>query len=100
MKRTANAAEKRHMASVASLGCILCELALDLPGSPAQVHHVRVNHGWGRSGHMAVIPLCEPHHTGTGYGVHDMGRDEFKAKYGYSEIELLEVINGKLGMAA
>lgn len=100
MKRTATAAEKRHMAYVAAMGCVLCELALDLPGSPAQVHHCRVNHGWGRSSHFAVIPLCEPHHTGSGYGIHSMGRDEFKAKYGYSEIELLEIVNQRLGVAA
>lgn len=100
MKRKATAEEKRHMAYVSSLGCICCELALGIQGSPAEVHHVRLRHGWGRTSHLAVIPLCKPHHEGYGFGVHDMGRDEFKAKYGYSEIEMLEIINERLGVPA
>ena len=98
MKRAATAEEKRHLAYVASLGCICCELALGIPGSPAEVHHVRARHGWGRTSHMAVIPLCPIHHKDSGFGVHDMGREEFKGKYGYSEIEMLEIVNERLGV--
>jgi len=79
------------------MGCICCELAYAWPDTPAEVHHVRVKHGWGRASHKATIPLCMPHHRGA-MGVHSMGRQEFKDTHGYSEIELLEIVNKRLGV--
>jgi hypothetical protein len=96
MKRTANADEKRHLAKVAAMGCIVCSECLGYEGTPSQVHHVRVEHGWGRSGHFNTIPLCPTHHQSGALGVHDMGREEFKEMYGMSELELLEIVKGKL----
>jgi hypothetical protein len=91
MKRTATADEKRHLAKVAAMGCIVCSQVNGIHDTPAHAHHVRLNHGWGRSGHMMTIPLCPEHHTGK-TGVHSMGRDEFEHMYGYSEIRLLEIV--------
>lgn len=95
MKRTATTSEKCHMARIAGMGCIVCELCLDAPGTLAQVHHVRVNHGWGRSGHMNTIPLCMEHHTGN-TGIHLLGRELFASLYGYSEQELLAIVNERI----
>jgi hypothetical protein len=95
MKRTATAEEKRHLAKVAALDCELC-LHLGYEGTPAEVHHVRVNFGWGRSGHKNTIPLCPSHHRGSGIGVHDLGRDEFTETHGISELELLDKTNERL----
>lgn len=94
MKRTSTAEEKRIMKRVASMGCIVCE-RIGYPGTPAQVHHVRANHGWGRSSHKAIIPLCYEHHQGN-TGVHSMGREQFKDMYGKSEIEFLEIVLNRL----
>lgn len=99
MKRTATAAEKRHMARVQALGCALCAF-LGLGNTPAVIHHARARHGWGRSSHYATIPLCPPHHQGSGFGVHDLGREEFTAMHGISEMELLDNVNEELGIAA
>ena len=97
-KRPASTAdEKRHLASVAALGCILCQ-HLDFGPTPAEVHHVRERHGWGRSGHFATIPLCPFHHRGEPGGVHAMGREEFTALYGISEIDLLGAVRIRLGL--
>lgn len=85
----ATAAEREHLAAVARMGCCLC-IHLDFGPTPAEVHHVRARHGWGRSGHFATIPLCPTHHRGQPGGVHDMGRGEFTKYYGVSELELLE----------
>jgi hypothetical protein len=93
----ATADEKRHMAAVAALGCILCQ-HLEFGPTPAEVHHVRERHGWGRSGHFATIPLCPVHHRGQPFGVHDMGREEFTARYGISEMDLLGVVRIRLGL--
>ncbi len=93
----ATAEEKRHLAAVATLGCILCQ-HLDFGPTPAEVHHVRERHGWGRSGHFATIPLCPAHHRGQPFGVHDMGRSEFTARYGISEMDLLGVVRIRLGL--
>lgn len=91
MKRRATAEERRHMAIVAGMGCIVCSHCYGALGTPAHVHHVRANHGWGRSGHKAVIPLCPEHHTGK-TGVHSMGRKQFEELHGVSEIRLLEIV--------
>lgn len=93
----ATPAERVHLAAVAAMGCCLCE-HLGVGATLAEVHHVRARHGWGRSGHFATIPLCPKHHRGQPGGVHDMGREEFTAKYGISEIELLVATQLKLGL--
>jgi hypothetical protein len=87
MKRSATAADKRHLAAVAAMPCILCQ-HIGFDGTPAEVHHVRTRHGWGRSSHLNTIPLCPEHHRGNS-GVHSMGRSEFAEAYGVSEMELL-----------
>lgn len=94
MRREAGGAEKQHLARIARMGCIVCEL-MGFRGTPAQVHHVRVDVGWGRDGHFNTIPLCPAHHTGS-EGVHGMGREQFKERYGYSEIELLEMVKRRI----
>lgn len=94
-KPQTTAAEHAHLAAVAAIGCILCQ-HLDFGPTPAEVHHVRVRHGWGRSGHFATIPLCVAHHRSHPFGVHDMGRAEFTALYGISELELLEAVTLRL----
>ena len=96
MKRASTAAERRHLAAVAAMGCICCKHCHGISDTPAQVHHVRLNHGWGRSGHLMTIPLCPEHHEGK-TGVHSMGRDEFEHMHGYSEIDLLAIVQTELG---
>lgn len=94
MKRTATKTEKEHLARVARMNCIACEqIGFSTPCQ--QVHHVRARHGWGRTSHMAVIPLCWEHHQGK-TGVHSMGRQQFADMYGKSEIEMMEIINERL----
>lgn len=90
MKRTVTVKEKKYLSEVARLGCCVCKL-LGYHTPDVQVHHVRLNHGWGRSGHMATIPLCWEHHQGK-TGVHSMGREQFKQLYGKSEIEFMEEV--------
>jgi hypothetical protein len=96
MKRTTSAADKQHLQKVAALGCILCDW-LGTPGTPAQIHHVRVRHGWGRSSHQAVIGLCDFHHNDQKAGVHGQGREEFTAMYGVSELALLDIVHIRVG---
>ena len=88
----ATAAERAHIGAVAAMGCCLC-LHLGFGATPAEVHHVRAWHGWGRSGHMNTIPLCPFHHRGEPGGIHSMGRKQFAAYYGISEMELLEAVS-------
>lgn len=96
-KPKATAAEIAHMCRVAALGCCLCH-HLGFGATPAEVHHVRLRHGWGRSGHFATIPLCPTHHRGQPFGVHDMGRQQFTTFYGISELDLLAATNAYLGI--
>lgn len=83
------AAEKRYLGHVAELGCAVCR-RLGYGPTPAIVHHQRTGQGWGRASHYRTVPLCPAHHQHSGYGVHDMGRDEFAAMYGFSEVDLVD----------
>jgi len=78
-------AQRERWGRIASLGCIVC-------GLPAQIHHCETSMGC-RKNHDKVIPLCEMHHVGHGYGVslHD-GKAEFEARHG-TEAALLEKVS-------
>ena len=92
--------EKKYLAKVADLGCIIC-YRQDNAGTPAEIHHVRgIGLGMGvRSGHYDAIPLCHEHHRGnTGY--HGMGRKAFERKYQITEIDLLIQVKGLLNEKA
>jgi hypothetical protein len=83
------AAEKAYLGAVASLGCAVCR-HLGYGESPAIVHHQRTGMGKMRASHYQTVPLCPKHHQDSGYGVHDIGREEFATLYGVSEVELVE----------
>lgn len=97
MKRTSTAAEKRYLARLAAMGCIVCSECLGYEGTPAVVHHVHTEFGWGRTSHYDTLPLCPTHHVAPGQSVHGMGREEFTECFGKSEAELLALVRGRLG---
>lgn len=57
VKRAATAAEKRHMAKVAEMPCLVC-------GARSTVHHVTAKIEGGRITRRndRVVPLCPTHH--------------------------------------
>lgn len=82
--------EKRHLARVQQLGCVVCR-NLGLGPTPAEVHHILKN--GRRISHFHTLPLCPMHHRG---GVNNNEvvsrhpwRKEFEARYG-TEQELLK----------
>ena len=96
-KLQATAAERRHMGRVQELGCVVCSECLGIAGTPAIVHHLRTGQGAMRASHWHTMPLCSHHHQHSGAGVHDMGRPQFAALYGKSEVELLVIVLIRLG---
>jgi hypothetical protein len=90
VERVPLADEKRHMDRVAALGCLLC-------GQPAQLHHVREGQGMSqRASNFLVVPLCEPHHTGSA-GLHGLGSRGFERRYRMDEMDLLAIVIARLG---
>jgi len=91
------AAEKRHMAAVARIGCIACK-TLQIFTPNVEIHHVRTGRGMGqRSDHFHVLPLCHAHHRTGGHGVAlHAGQRTWEANFG-TEAELLEQVRGILG---
>ena len=82
--------EKRHMAAVASTGCVICRefSGIKVPG---QVHHIAQG-SEKRSAFMSAC-LCEPCHTGK-LGLHGMGVKAFLRLYGLStEYHLMGLSN-------
>lgn len=82
--------EKRHLARVQQLGCVVCR-NLGLGPTPAEIHHILKN--GRRIGHFHTLPLCVVHHRG---GVNNNEavsrhpwRKEFEARYG-TEQQLLQ----------
>lgn len=77
-----------YMGAVAELGCVICRRLGHGP-SPAQLHHPREGLGGAqRASDWLVIPLCEPHHTGSA-GIHGLGRRGFERRYGVDEMDML-----------
>jgi hypothetical protein len=97
VKRTATAAEKRHLAAVGRMGCIACEQH-GYENTPAEVHHVRVAHGWGRSSHYATIPLCPQCHRHGPLAVHRLSRADFALAHGISELMMLALIHARMDL--
>ncbi|WP_263079257.1 Ref family protein [Endozoicomonas sp. Mp262] len=65
----------------ASIGCLACE-KMNMPGTPAQLHHPRAGQGMAqRASDYDVIPLCREHHQGSVLSVH-MTPVEFKFLFG------------------
>lgn len=87
MKKPATAQERKHLARVAALGCLIC-------GCQAEIHHIRARGSMGkRSSHFETISLCPRHHRTGGHGVAiHAGQKTFEAKYGTEE-ELLDRVN-------
>ena len=90
-KKRATAAERRHLARVASLGCSVCR-------GPAEVHHITTGVGMGqRASHYETIPLCPRHHRAGGHGIAiHAGKKTWEENYG-SEIDHLEKTTRTLG---
>lgn len=99
--RTPTAAERRHMAAVAALGCCVCRREMGIY-TPAAIHHVD---GKTKPGaHFRVLPLCARHHQHGGYGVAlHAGKAEWERRYG-SQVVLLAWVNvtldARLGVIA
>ena len=89
--RTPTADEKRHMNTVAEIGCIVCRNKGFI--NPAEIHHLdgRMKKGC----HFKVLPLCYEHHRG-GRDTEPISRHPYKKrfenKYGTEE-KLLEQVD-------
>lgn len=53
--------ERAWMDAITQLGCIVCLLFEDAPGTPGAVHHL-LDEGGRRRGHLDSICLCDPGH--------------------------------------
>jgi hypothetical protein len=78
-RKAPTAAERRHLARVATMGCLVC-------GEPSTVHHV-TSDGFQRltRTHERVTPLCPRHHMiqfGPHESVERLGHAGFNATYG------------------
>jgi len=89
--RRPNAEERRWLASICELGCIVCrkEFGLFTEASP---HHID---GKTKPGaHLKTIPLCGRHHQipGDGYKTRHANKTAFEKAYGTEYELLLEVV--------
>ena len=73
-KKGKTKAEKEHLNWVASNPCMVCNNPV------VCVHHIRES-GEPRD-HYKTIPLCYDHHQGE-YGLHHLGKDEFRKRFGH-----------------
>lgn len=97
--RNPTAEEKRYMAAVAEMGCIICELFLD-EFTPGAIHHID---GKTKPGaHFKSLCMCDRHHQYKDnqkpprwISRHGDGRYAFEQKY-YPEQKLLEITYEKL----
>lgn len=97
--KAASALEKRHIARVAELPCLVC-------GRSATVHHVTASIHGGRltRSHMRVVPLCPTHHQKVYDPFHNdpqsveaLGHRGFHAKFGIDLLAEAERLANVLG---
>jgi hypothetical protein len=81
--------EQLHKARLVELGCMCCDMALDVFTPGVQLHHRRAGQGWGKGDWMTLIPLCPEHHQGA-TGVHGLGTKAFPKHYGFTEQDMLD----------
>jgi hypothetical protein len=87
-----NAAERAHMAQVASLPCCVCGYWL------VEVHHLTGAGMALRASHYDTIPLCAQHHRTGGYGVAiHAGQRTWEKNFGMQR-DLLERVQSELGV--
>lgn len=75
--RTPTAAESRHIAKVAELGCIVC--LLDSINTPCEIHHID-----GKTkpdAHFKILGLCYYHHRGGNDCTEYTSRHPHKARF-------------------
>jgi hypothetical protein len=95
LSRRPNAEEKRHMARVASLPCIVGPCGCNYRGRVVTLHHCGTRRG-GRKDHMKVIPLCWEHHLGRlGIDGKRISFAEWQRQFGTEE-KLLKRVNALL----
>jgi hypothetical protein len=84
-----SATEKRYLARVAALRCVLCaHLGLAQEGR-THCHHIKEGSGIGqRSQHWLSVALCYEHHQGSS-GLHGLGTRGFSTRYKMNELDLL-----------
>lgn len=99
---------RRHLQTVAELGCIVCKKFLGVE-TPANVHHilqrrrlengswVKVIRGRNKASDYEVLPLCHQHHQGPyGVGIHS-GQKTWEELFGTEE-ELYREVCEELGI--
>lgn len=85
--------EAQYLAAVAELGCLLCD-RIGYQGTPAEIHHPRLDQGMSERGSsFTTIPLCPEHHRGP-HGIHG-DREAFKNAR-VTEMDLLAEVNERL----
>lgn len=81
MPKSKTVAERKHLGSVAELGCIACR-KLGHYDTPAEIHHIRHHTGMGRrASHFETIPLC-PYHHRTGNQSFHLNPEYFNEVFG------------------
>lgn len=83
-------AERDHIESVVSQGCLACRLT-GIDDSPAEAHHIGNSAMGKKASNYEVIALCPIHHRLGGHGVAvHAGRESFEKVFG-TEQELLQM---------
>ena len=83
-----SAASRRWLGMVARVECVLCA-RMGIPGSPAQVHHLKFGQGASdRASDYLTLALCPEHHQGPS-GVHALKERGLYLRYKCSELDLL-----------
>lgn len=90
------AAAKRHMARVARVPCVICDLQ-GLGESPSVVHHLKYRQGAAdRASDWLTLAVCPFHHVGEG-GIHTLKERGLYLRYRVSELDLLAMTLEAIG---
>jgi len=91
--------ERQWLDDVAGMNCIICEDFLQIPETPATVHHQRTGYGTSqRAPYYRTLPLCPLHHQTGGRGVaFHAGQEEWEAEFDL-EVNLIVQVQQRMEM--
>ena len=78
-----------HLARLHALPCVVCRWMGMEQKTPTIAHHLESVRD--DDSNYAAVAICEDHHKGSGFGIHDLSRRGFEMRTKLNEIDLLKL---------
>ena len=78
-----------HIALLHALPCVVCKHMGIQQLTRTIAHHIESVRD--EDSDYAAVAICQEHHQGSGFGIHDLSRSGFTMRYKLTEIDLMSL---------